>query len=104
MASSAIDDRRKALADERAMLEDTRSKVVNQLLDPAKAKQFVFSQVAGEGSMGYHGENIMEWIDNRLKEIEKLIAKLPFVKVSRVASVVNVIGRDFSQYTPNSNP
>ena len=98
--ADAISDRRQALFDERTQLETIRKCIHGKIALPADADKYLTIQLGQDGERR-HGEQLMKWIDDRLKEIDLQLRRLPTVITKRVASVVNVLGKDLSQYVTN---
>jgi hypothetical protein len=94
---SAINQRLQALLDEREMLEAGRKAIAAGLPIPTVAQQYVTAKTNDEAM---HGDELRNWFDMRLKEIDRQIRLFPVASFRRSSSIVNVVGKDYSQFEP----
>lgn len=96
----AISRRLQKLLDERDALETGRLAIAQGLPVPSIAQQYV-PTASGTGEK-QSADALRLWFDERLKEIDRQIRKFPFVLFRRSSSIVQVTGRDLSQFNTNT--
>lgn len=94
---SVINRRLQTLLDEREMLEDARKAISAGLPVPTIAQQYVTAQ-SGQNGERMHGDELRNWFDERLKFIDQQIRRFPVSMFRRSSSIVQVTGRDLSQF------
>ena len=94
-----IQRRRQQLKDERETLEQARLAIASGLPIPSIAQQYVTAQ-SGQNGERMHGDELRNWLDLRLTEIQKQLAALPFIATRRIATAMSVIGKDYTQTKP----
>ena len=87
-----------ALTDERDTLEKARLAIASGLPIPSIAQQYVTAQ-AGQSGERMHGDELRMWFDTRLKEIDRQLRLFPVAMFRRMATVVQVTGKDLSQFS-----
>lgn len=97
----SVERRRQTLVDERETLEQARLAIASGLPIPAIAQQYVTAK-SGQSGEGMHGDELRNWLDARLADIQKQLAALPFIATRRIARAMNVIGKDYTQVKPQN--
>ena len=99
-----LENRRQELLDERTALESALRAITSAFMAPDdaalkfKITRFITS-TDGSGGSTLRGQTVVDAITDRLKEIQRQLSSIPVIATRRIATVVDVVGNDLSQYS-----